>query len=90
MSEIEQAITERLSDLSPEIFEFRDDSHLHAGHIGNTGGGHYALMVVSTQFAGLSRIMRQRMVQQRLADWFTSGRIHALSISTYTPEEYFN
>ena len=66
----------------------QDDSHLHAGHAGNHGGGHYRILVVSPAFAGIGRLQRQRMVKQPLADWFADNRIHALSIRALTPEEY--
>ncbi|MDO5074039.1 BolA/YrbA family protein [Neisseria animaloris] len=87
---MEQIIEGRLNTLAPQVFEFRDDSHLHAGHAGNTGGGHYAVLVVSETFAGLSRVNRQRMVKELLHDLFSDGLIHALSIKAATPDEYFN
>lgn len=86
---MEREMAQCLADLSPEVFEFRDDSHLHIGHAGNRGGGHYALTVVSAQFEGVSRLARQRMVQQRLQEAFVQGRIHALSLTAKTPAEFF-
>ena len=71
-----------------EVFELADDSHLHAGHAGNRGGGHYRILVVSPAFAGIGRLQRQRMVKQPLADWFADNRINALSIRALTPVEY--
>ncbi|MDO5059684.1 MAG: BolA family protein [Neisseria sp.] len=79
-----------LESLSPEVFEFQDDSHLHAGHAGNKGGGHYSILVVSSAFEGLSRIMRQRKVNEALQPLFSDGLIHALSVRAQTPEEFFN
>ena len=35
-----EAIEGRLKTLNPVFFDFQDDSHLHAGHSGNKGGGH--------------------------------------------------
>lgn len=78
-----------LQPLSPEVFEFEDQSHLHAGHAGNKGGGHYAVVVVSSTFAGQSRVTRQRSVHDLLAGLFSARKIHALSIRAFTPEEYF-
>lgn len=71
-----------------EVFELRDDSHLHASHAGNGGGGHYHVLVVSQAFTEIGRLQRQRMVKQPLADWFADNRIHALSIRALTPQEY--
>ncbi len=83
-------IEQRLQSLEMQVFDFRDDSHLHIGHAGNRGGGHYAVLVVSEQFVGVSRVQRQRMVQSLLADLFANQRIHALSITAKTPDEYFS
>ena len=74
--------------LAPERLVIEDDSHLHAGHAGNRGGGHYRILVVSPAFSEIGRLQRQRMVKQPLADWFADNRIHALSIRALTPEEY--
>ena len=90
MSPMQQQIEQRLQHLAVQVFEFRDDSHLHAGHAGNQGGGHYALLVVSEQFKDVSRINRQRMVKEALHDLFSDGLIHALSIKAATPDEYFS
>ena len=62
---------------------------MHAGHAGNKGGGHYAILLVSEQFVGVSRLQRQRVVQDLLADLFADKKIHALSIVAKTPDEYF-
>lgn len=85
-----ELMEQRLQMLDFQVFEFQDESHLHAGHAGNRGGGHYAIVLVSERFAGVSRLQRQRMVQDLLADLFASQRIHALSMTCQTPEEYFS
>lgn len=87
---MQEMIEGRLKSLRPEIFEFRDDSHLHEGHAGNRGGGHYAILLVSEAFSGVSRLNRQRMVKDLLQDFFSDGLIHALSVKAVTPEEYFH
>ena len=91
MTTVAEQIEACLKEALPiEAFELRDDSHLHAGHTGNRGGGHYRVLVVSRAFARVGRLQRQRMVKQPLADWFADNRIHALSIRALTPEEYRN
>lgn len=90
MPTMQEMIEGRLKTLRPEVFEFRDDSYLHAGHAGNSGGGHYAVLLVSEAFTGVSRLNRQRMVKELLQDFFSDGLIHALSLKAVTPEEYFN
>ena len=76
----------RLALLEPTTIEITDDSASHAGHAGNTGGGHYSLYIVSSHFYGKSHIIRHRMVYQALADLMTS-KIHALSIRAKSPNE---
>ncbi len=81
---IEQKLRTRLGATQVEVI---DDSHLHAGHEGARGGaGHYRVSVVSSRFAGLSRVAAQRLVYEALGDEMGPG-IHALSIRTMTPAE---
>jgi stress-induced morphogen len=48
---------------------------------------HYAAVVVSPAFEGESIVDRHQMVYDAVGDAMTT-EIHALEISTYTPEEY--
>ncbi len=50
---------------------------------------HYETTVVSSDFNGLMKIKRHRMIYDALGDHMISD-IHALSIKAYTPEEYAN
>lgn len=77
---------------SPRLMEVVDESALHAGHAGMresgaTGETHYAMMVVSEDFCGTSRVQRSRMVHDALEPEFRRG-LHALSLSLRTPEEH--
>jgi len=76
-----------LAALDPVSLEIIDDSHKHAGHAGaRNGGGHYALRIVSIQFAGRNTMSRHRMIYSALGDMM--GReIHALNILAHTPDE---
>ncbi len=76
--------------LSPSYLEVIDESHLHIGHSGHKGGGHYAVIVVSDAFQAVSRIQRQRIVNEPLSDLFKTNQIHALSIKALTSDEYFS
>jgi len=69
--------------------EVEDQSAAHAGHAGarESGGGHYAVLIVSAAFEGLSQLQRQRRVYAALADEM-KGRIHALSMTCLTPAEH--
>ncbi len=81
------------SALSPQRLELEDDSWRHAGHHHEGGmdakeGGesHFNLVIVSSVFAGQSRVMRQRSINSLLAEEL-AGPVHALSIKALTPEE---
>ena len=46
------------------------------------------ITVISAQFAELSLVKKQQLVMMSLIDVLESGRLHAVSIKTYTPEEW--
>lgn len=77
------------AELDPEILEVKDESHLHAGHAGAREGGesHFRLLIVSSRFEGLSRVARQRAVNDILREELKE-RIHALAMRTLTPDEH--
>lgn len=77
------------SAFAPEALEVKDESHLHAGHAGARPGGesHFRVLIVSSRFEGLSRVARQRAVNEALREELV-GQIHALAMKTLTPEEY--
>ena len=54
-------IESRMQSLKPTVCVCDDESHLHIGHAGNKGGGHYALLVVSAEFEGVMRVARQQI-----------------------------
>lgn len=81
-------IRARLLDaLAPCEVEVRDDSHLHAGHVGaREGGGHFSVRIVAEEFRGLTPLARHRRVYAALGE-LMDGPIHALAITALTPEE---
>ena len=87
MTELAASLRERLTlALQPQQLELRDDSAQHAGHAGAREGAHFAVHIVSPQFAGVRTIERHRMVYAAAAP-LLAGRIHALQITALTPEE---
>lgn len=82
-------IRQKLTDaLAPETLDVADESGRHAGHAGARPEGetHFHVTIVSAAFAGKSRVERQRMVYGLLAQEMAE-RIHALGLTTLTPEE---
>ena len=82
---IEDALVE---GLEADHVEVVDNSAGHTNHVGaEGGGGHFAVVVVSPAFRGLSRIAAQKLVYETLAELMTED-IHALSMRTLTPEQW--
>jgi stress-induced morphogen len=54
-----------------------------------TGGGdHYKAIVVSSLFQGKRLLQQHQLVNQAVQAALHSGQIHALTLQTYTPEEW--
>ncbi len=79
-------LSERLSVLDPQSLAIEDESHLHAGHAGAKEGGHYKITIVATAFAGQNTVKRHRLIHAAVGD-LMRGRIHALSIRAFSPDE---
>ncbi len=88
-----ERIEKVLKTLNPIFMELKDDSHKHAGHVAEhgtvTGDGetHYKLVLVSSEFNGLSRIERQQKVNALLADEFKNG-LHAFQMKLMGDAEW--
>ena len=74
------------SELAPSELEIIDESHMHAGHSGHGGAGHFKLKIVSNKFNGQLPLARHRMVYAAV-DSLMPAEIHALSINAMTPDE---
>ncbi len=82
----EEIQAELTAALQPMSIEVQDDSHLHAGHAGAREGRHFSVRVVSSRFAGLSRVARHRLVYDALRLLIPRG-IHALAIDARAPSD---
>ncbi|MAS83282.1 MAG: BolA family transcriptional regulator [Legionellales bacterium] len=72
--------------LNPSQLEIIDDSHLHAGHSGHGGAGHFQVRIVSDKFNNLAILARHRLVYSALEKMMQT-EIHALSIEARTLDE---
>ena len=82
-----EAIKERINkQLQPMQLDIVDESHLHAGHSGHGGAGHFAVTITAEAFNGKSLIERHRMVYLAVDDLMKS-EIHALSIKAIATNE---
>ncbi len=51
-------------------------------------GRHFNAVVISAAFAGKTRLKQHRLVYDALGSSFDSEALHALSVKTYTPEQW--
>jgi acid stress-induced BolA-like protein IbaG/YrbA len=74
--------------VTPESVKSGIASGLACEHLEVIGDGqHFQAVIVSTQFAGKSRVQRHQLVYAALGDRMRE-EIHALSMQTLTPEEW--
>jgi BolA protein len=89
MGAVAMAIDKKLRErFAPQRLDIEDESARHRGHAGYREGGesHFRVEIVSSAFEGRSRVARQRLVYQVLAEEFAAG-LHALALTTLTPAE---
>jgi len=86
---VAETIARKLHEaIAPARVVVTDDSHRHAGHAGARPGGetHFTVEIVAQAFEGLSRVARQRLVNEVLKEEL-AGPVHALAMRTLTPLE---
>jgi BolA family transcriptional regulator, general stress-responsive regulator len=86
---VAEQLERKLTDaFAPARLVIDDDSARHAGHAGAGQGGesHFNVVIESAAFEGVSRVQRQRMVYQALAEEL-AGPVHALSVKALAPGE---
>jgi len=73
----------------PERLEVINESHQHAGHqpgFDGSGESHMRVRIVSSAFAGMSRVARHRAVNDLLKPELDAG-LHALAVEPAAPGE---
>lgn len=89
----QERILNLLKAFNPTFLELKNESQKHAGHAehlgsaGFTGETHYKLTIVSEVFSDISRIDRQRKINDLLKEEFLAG-LHAFEMKIYSPSEY--
>lgn len=75
--------------MQPETIRNLIRQGMSCTHVEVRGDGrHFEAVVVSSELAGKSRVQRQQRVYQTVRRELDSGELHALSLQTYTPEEW--
>ncbi len=76
--------------VTPESIRQNIEQGMPVSHLSVEGDGqHFFAVVVSAEFEGMSRVQRHQRVYQTLGDRMRQ-EIHALSIKTFTPQEWEN
>lgn len=74
--------------VTPESIHINIAEGMATVHLSVDGDGHhFEAVVVSAAFTGKNRVQRHQLVYQTLGDRMRQ-EIHALSMKTYTPEEW--
>jgi acid stress-induced BolA-like protein IbaG/YrbA len=74
--------------VTPESIQLNIAQNMVTKHLSVVGDGqHFEAVVVSEAFEGKSRVQRHQLVYQTLGDRMRA-EIHALSMKTYTPQEW--
>lgn len=82
---IQARIEQKLRDaLHPVHLQVINESHMHSGPASES---HFKLVIVSTAFEGQPLIQRHRQVNALLKEEL-AGPVHALSMHTWTPEQW--
>ena len=84
-SRIESKLT---AAFAPDQLDVEDQTNQHHGHAGwrESGETHFRVAIRSAEFAGRSRVERQRAIYQVLSEEL-AGPVHALAISARAPGE---
>ncbi len=77
-------------NVTPESIQSNIAQNMATEHLTVVGDGqHFEAVVVSAAFDGKSRVQRHQLVYQTLGDRMRA-EIHALSMKTFTPQEWQN
>ncbi|WP_062031698.1 BolA family protein [Acinetobacter sp. BMW17] len=84
---LEQQLIERLQLLSPSHLEVVNESSGHGGYFPGKES-HFKVIVVSESFEGLRLVQRHQKIYAVAGDLLSPGKIHALAIHAFLPEEW--
>lgn len=85
LDRMQTALEQKLKlEFEPAFLEVLNESHMHGGPATDS---HFRLTVVSSRFAGMSRVARHQQVYSLLSAELAGG-IHALALHLYTPGEW--
>ncbi|MGH1469329.1 MAG: BolA family protein [Bdellovibrionales bacterium] len=82
---IEEKIAKKINEhFKPEAFFLENESHMHSGPRTES---HFKIYLASDEFVDLSRVERQRLVNDLMKEEFEAG-LHALSMRLRSLKEH--
>lgn len=77
----------RLQALQPLVLVVDNESHGHGGYFPGKES-HFKVTVVSAAFDGVRLVQRHQKIYALAGDLLSVGKIHALAIHAYAPNEW--
>ncbi len=75
--------------MNPDDIKHLIEAGLECSYVNVDGDGrHFEAVVVSSKFESRTTLSRHRLVYATLDEHFASEALHALSLKTYTPEQW--
>lgn len=83
---LQQQLLEQLQALNPQHIEIINESQQHGGYYEGKES-HFKLIIVADEFQNLRPVQRHQKIYA-LTDLIRTGKLHALAIHAYTPNEW--
>ncbi|MDM1246266.1 BolA family transcriptional regulator [Acinetobacter sp. R933-2] len=84
---LEKQLIEKLTTLETTHLEVINESAGHGGYFPGKES-HFKVIIVSAAFEGLRLVQRHQKVYALAAELLNPGKIHALAIHAYVPNEW--
>ena len=85
--QLQTALEQQLQALELQHLEVLNESSGHGGYFPGKES-HFKVTLVSSNFQGLRLVQRHQKVYALVNDLLQPGKIHALAIHAYTPDEW--
>lgn len=85
--QLQTLLEQQLQVLAPIHLEILNESSGHGGYFPGKES-HFKATIVSPAFTGLRLVQRHQKIYALLGDLLSPGKIHALAIHAYTPDEW--
>ncbi len=86
MSTHDQIEAKLRAALAPAVLEVHNESGMH--NVPKGSETHFKVVVVSQAFEGKSPVARHQLVYKALSEEMKPGKVHALAITSRTPDEW--